>query len=78
MLLTDFTKTFVLETDASNHDGGVVVMQEWHPLEFLSKTLGPRNRDFSTYEKECHELLLAVDQWRSYLQFGEFIIHTDQ
>lgn len=53
-------------------------MQENHPLAFLSKSLGPRNRRLSTYEKECLAILLAVDHWRSYLQGSEFIICTDQ
>lgn len=32
----------------------------------------------STYEKESLAILLAIDQWKAYLQPAEFIIHTDQ
>ena len=32
----------------------------------------------STYEKEYLAILVAVDQWRHNLQFGEFLIFTDQ
>jgi hypothetical protein len=32
----------------------------------------------STYEKEYMTILAVVDQWRHYLQFGEFHIFTDQ
>lgn len=71
LALSDFSKTFEIET-------GAVLLQAGHPLAFLSKALGPRNRRLSTYEKECLAILLAVDQWRSYLQFGEFVIRTDQ
>jgi hypothetical protein len=35
-------------------------------------------RGLSTYEKEYVALLLAVEQWRPYLQLGEFHIYTDQ
>jgi hypothetical protein len=78
LALPDFSKVFEIETDASDKGVGAVLMQAGHPLAFLSKSLGPRNQGLSTYEKECLAILLAVEQWRSYLQFGEFIIRTDQ
>jgi hypothetical protein len=78
LALPNFSKTFEIETNASAIGVGVVLMQDGHPLAFLSKALGPRNRGLSTYEKECLAILLAVDHWRSYLQCGEFIIRTDQ
>jgi len=46
-------------------------------LAFLSKALGPKSQGLSTYEKEYLAILLAVDQWRSYLQHAEFHIYTD-
>ena len=53
-------------------------MQDGHPLAYLSKALGPKSRGLSTYEKEYMAILLAVQYWRSYLQFQEFVILTDQ
>jgi hypothetical protein len=53
-------------------------MQDFHPLAYVSKALGPRSRGLSTYEKEYHAILVAVDQWRSYLQHAEFTIFTNQ
>ena len=47
-------------------------------MAFLSKALGPRSRGLSTYEKEYMAVLMAVQQWRSYLQHAEFTIFTDQ
>jgi hypothetical protein len=77
LALPDFSKGFVLETDASHNGVGVVLMQNDHPIAFLSKALGARNQALSVYEKECLAILLAIDKWRSYLQHGEFIIRTD-
>ncbi|WVZ62778.1 hypothetical protein U9M48_012480 [Paspalum notatum var. saurae] len=65
-------------TDASAHGIGAVLMQQGHPLAYLSKALGPKNSGLSTYEKECLAILTAVDHWRHYLQHAEFHIYTDQ
>jgi hypothetical protein len=75
--LPDFNTTFFIETDASAVGVGVVLMQKGHPLAFLSKALGPKSRGLSTYEKEYLAVILAVQQWRYYLQHTEFIILTD-
>lgn len=39
--------------------------------------MGPKSRGLSAYEKEYMAVLVAVQQWRPYLQSGEFIILTD-
>jgi len=78
LALPDFSKPFQLQTDASDGGIGAVLLQDGHPLAFVSKSLGPRSRGLSTYEKEYLAILVAVDQWRSYLQHGEFTIYTDQ
>jgi hypothetical protein len=75
--LPDFSKPFVLETDASGTGVGAVLTQGGHPLAYMSKALGPRLQGLSTYEKEYLAILMAVDQWRSYLQHAEFHIVTD-
>ncbi|KAG8067900.1 hypothetical protein GUJ93_ZPchr0005g15565 [Zizania palustris] len=77
LALPDFSKQFVLETDASEVGIGAVLSQEGHPIAFVSRALGKRTRGLSTYEKECLAILLAIDHWRSYLQHGAFLIYTD-
>jgi hypothetical protein len=76
--LPNFSCLFVVETDASDTGIGAVLLQNEHPLALVSKALGPRNRGLSTYEKEYMAILLAVEQWRSYLQHAEFLIRTDR
>lgn len=78
LALPDFGIPFSIETDASGYGIGAVLMQRGHPLAFISKALGPKSQGLSTYEKEYLAILMAVQQWRSYLQLGEFIIYTDQ
>jgi hypothetical protein len=56
----------------------IVLMQEGHPIVYLSQSLNCTNQGCPAYEKECLAILLAVNKWRSYLQHKEFIIRTDQ
>jgi hypothetical protein len=78
LAVPDFSKQFIVETDACGVGIGAVLMQHDHPIAYLSKALCPKNQALSTYEKECLAILLAIDKWRSYLQHQEFIIRTDQ
>lgn len=64
----NFNKPFKVETDSCDIGIGVVLMQEGHPLAYVSRALGPTNRALSVYEKEYLAILLAVEEWRSYLQ----------
>ena len=54
-----------------------VLMQDSHPIAFLSQALCPKNAALSTYEKECLAILLAIDKWRPYLQAQPFVIRTN-
>jgi hypothetical protein len=76
--LLDFSRQFCIETDASHMGVSAMLLQDGHPLAFLSRALGPKNQGLSAYEKEYMAILIDVEQWRSYLQLGEFIIFTDQ
>lgn len=77
LAIPNFSKQFVMETDASDQGLGAVLMQEEHPVAYLSKSLCPKNQGLSTYEKECLAILMAVEKWRPYLQHKPFLIRTD-
>lgn len=66
LAVLDFTQQFCIETDASKDGIEAVLLQNGHPLAFISKPLGIRNQGLSTYEKEYMAILLAIEQWRMY------------
>ncbi|GJR37813.1 retrotransposable element Tf2 [Tanacetum coccineum] len=56
---------------------GAVLLQEGHPIAFLSKTLSSKHQLMSTYEKEFLAIVQALEKWRGYLLDRHFKIRTD-
>jgi hypothetical protein len=77
LALLDFDKPFVVEIDATDLDFGAVLMQGDRPIAFLSKPLSATHKSLFIYEKEFITLIMAVERWRPYLQWHEFVIKTD-
>lgn len=78
LALPNFEKQFTVETDASNTGIGAVLMQDNHPICYISRALGPRHQSLSVYEKELLAVVHAVQTWHAYLAQRPFIIKTDQ
>ena len=77
LALPDFNRPFWIETDACDTGIGAVLVQDGHPVAYLSKALGVRNQRLSIYEKEFLAVMMAVEKWRPYLQLAPFVIVTD-
>ena len=75
--LPNFSKPFVIETDASGVGLGAVLLQDGHPIAYLSKSLSQKHQSLSTYEKEFLAVILALEKWRGYLLDRHFVIKTD-
>ena len=79
--LPDIRKRFVLRTDASAIGLGAVLMQEHEgtlfPCVYISKKLLPRERNYSTIERECLAVVWAVEKLVRYLYGTEFVLQTD-
>ena len=78
----DFTRSFILQTDASERGVGAVLSQcdgdgQEHPIAYFSRKLLPREEHYSTIEKECLAIKLGVQAFRVYLLGRPFLIQTD-
>lgn len=77
----DFTKPFILTTDASNFAVGTVLSQgpirKDLSIAYTSQVLSKAEQNYSTTEKECLALVYAVNHFRPYLFGREFTVVTD-
>lgn len=77
----DFSKPFILTTDASNYALGAVLSQgavgNDKPIAYASRTLNDAETRYSTTEKELLAIVWAVKYFRPYLYGRKFTIFTD-
>ncbi|KAJ0852388.1 putative reverse transcriptase/retrotransposon-derived protein, RNase H [Helianthus annuus] len=60
LALPDSSKQFVVETNALACGLGAVLMQERHPISFLSEALSPKQQALSVYERELLAIMMVV------------------
>ena len=78
----DFTREFILQTDASNRGVGAVLSQldeegRDRPIAYFSRKLLPREERYSTVEQECLAIKLGVEAFKVYLMGRYFVIQMD-
>ena len=72
LLITDNTKPFQVETNASDFAIGAILSQpnqqnKWQPVAFISKSISPAKRNYKVYDKEMLAIMHAFDEWSHYL-----------
>lgn len=77
----DFTQPFTIQADASDKGVGAVITQgegdEERVIAYFSKKLEPAQTLYTTTEKECLAVILAIQQFRCYIEGDRFKVITD-
>ena len=76
----DFTRTFVVQTDAFGTGVGAVLSQGEdgdRQVAYFSRKLLPREKAYSTIQKECLAVVLALKYFQVYLLGKPFVVQTD-
>jgi len=75
LALPDFSLPFIIECDASATKIDIVLMQNKHPIAFISQEFKRPDKLTSAYERKMLAILFAVKKWRQYLLRRQFIIN---
>jgi len=77
----DFTRRFVLQTDASSYGLGAVLTQHQEGGErviaYASRTLNNGEKNYSATELECLAVVWGIQKMRGYLEGYAFTVVTD-
>ena len=76
LVTPEFTKTFIVECDASGDGIGVVLMQG-HPISFTNHPIKGKNFKNPIYEKEMLAILHTLKKWHPYLIGRHFKVKID-
>ena len=83
LVFTDYTKLFLLETDASKDGLGMVLSQKqadgwYHPVAYCSRSLMPCKKNYHSTKLEFLALKRAVTEYfKEYLPYQSFVVWMD-
>ncbi len=73
----DFSKKFVIHTDASGRQLGAVISQDGKPIAFYSRKLKDAQTRYTTTERELLSIVETLKEFRNILLGQDLEIHTD-
>jgi RNase H-like domain found in reverse transcriptase/Reverse transcriptase (RNA-dependent DNA polymerase) len=75
----DWSKQFIMETDASGYALGAVLMQEFedgfYPIAFNSRSLLPAEQNYDAHDKELAGVIFGFKCSRPFLLGAKYVVH---
>lgn len=73
LVMPDTARPFRVECDTSDYATGAVLLQLeddglWHPVAYLSKSLGDAKHNYNIYNKELLAIICGLGAWQHYLE----------
>jgi hypothetical protein len=77
----NFNEKFEMYSDASDQGISAILVQRYDdaplPVCYYSRKLLPRERNYSTIEKELLAILAGLDNYRIYVGYGPLLVYSD-
>ena len=73
----DFTKPFIIHTDASHKQLGAVISQDNKPIAFYSRKLNPAQTRYTTTERELLSIVETLKEFRNIFLGQHIKVYTD-
>ena len=73
----DFSKPFVVHTDASDYQLGVVIIQDGKPMAFYLQKLNKAQTRYTTTEKELLVIVEKLKEFKNILLGQQIVVYTD-
>ena len=77
----DYERPYLPETDASGVAIGAVLSQQqddgkWHPVDYLSKSFSPAEKNYATHDQELLVIIVALKQWQHLLMGAKYPVEV--
>ena len=74
----DRNKYTTLQTDALKKGFGTIILQDYKPIYFTSRSLTPAEKNYQNLEHECMAVIWGIEKFHFYLYSKEFLLQMDQ